>query len=165
MPRPKEVISVDLVQRAKEALNNVPDHKICLRLQAIISSAQHPLHLVTTILGTSRVSLWRWTKRFSSKGVAGLIDEPKGHKPPKLNQAQRQQVASWLEERRTSQGESIHWTLAKLKTAIFTDFQVHLSQAALWHLVRQMGFKQKVPRPRHAKADNQAQESFKKNQS
>jgi transposase len=164
MPRPKEVIDIDLVQRAKEALNNVPDHKICLRLQAIISSARHPLHLVTDVLGTSRVSLWRWTKRFSSQGVAGLIDAPKGHKPPKLNQEQRHQVACWLEEGRTSQGETIHWTLAKLKTAIITEFGVHLSQAALWHMVRQLGFKQKVPRPRHSKADNQAQESFKKNQ-
>jgi transposase len=164
MPRPKEVIDVDLVQRAQEALINVPDHKICLRLQAIISSAQHPLHLVTAILGISRVSLWRWIKRFSSQGVEGLIDKPKGHKPPKLNQEQQQQVACWLEESRTSQGEAIHWTLAKLKTAISTEFNVQLSQAALWHMVRKWGFKQKVPRPRHAKADKQAQESFKKNQ-
>lgn len=164
MPRPKELLHDDLVQRAKEALNKVPDHKICLRLQAIISSAQHPLHLVATILGISRVSLWRWIKRFSSQGVAGLSDAAKGHKPPKLNQEQRQQVVRWLEEGRTSHGEPIHWTLAKLQTAIFTEFKVHLSQAALWHMVRRWGFKQKVPRPRHAKADESAQEIFKKNQ-
>jgi len=122
MPRPKEVIDIDLLQRAKEALNNVPDHKICLRLQAIISSARHPLHLVTAVLGTSRVSLWRWTKRFASKGVAGLIDEPKGHKPPKLNQEQRHQVACWLEEGRTSQGGTIHWTLVLCPRNILQKF-------------------------------------------
>lgn len=164
MPRPKEVIDVDLVQKAKEALKNVPDHKICLRLQAIISSAQHPVHLVTSILGTSRVSLWRWTKRFSSKGIEGLIDEPKGHKPAKLSQEQRQQVGAWLEKGYTRHGEPIHWTLAKLKASVATEFGVSMSQAALWHIVRQLGFKQKVPRPAHAKADKQAQESFKKNQ-
>jgi len=164
MARPKRVIDVDLLQRAEEALKDIPDHKICLRLQAIISSAEHPIHLVTAILRISRVSLWRWIKRFSSKGVAGLIDEPKGHKPPKLKQEQRHQVACWLEEGRTSKGEPVHWTLAKLKAAIFTEFNVHLSQAALWHMVRKLGFKQKVPRPTHAKADKQAQESFKKNQ-
>jgi len=144
MPRPKEVINGDLVQKAKEALNNVPDHKICLRLQAIISSAHHPIHLVTSILGTSRVSLWRWTKRFSSKGVEGLMDETKGHKPAKLSPEQLQQVGRWLEEGRTHQGEFIHWTLAKLKAAVSTEFGVQMSQAAIWHVVRKLGFKQKV---------------------
>jgi len=71
-------------------------------------------------------------------------------------------VACWLEEGRTSQGGTIHWTLAQLKAAIITEFGVNLSQAALWHMVRQLGFKQKASRPGHARADKQAQESFKK---
>jgi transposase len=75
----------------------------------------------------------------------------------------RQQVASWLEEGRNRPGEPIFWTLQKLMLAIETEFGVSLGQTATWGLVRQWGFRQKLPRPRHAKADKQAQESFKKN--
>jgi transposase len=80
-----------------------------------------------------------------------------------LGAEQRQQVASWLEEGRNSHGEPIFWTLQKLMLAIETEFDISLGQTATWDLVRQLGFRQKVPRPRHAKADKQAQESFKKN--
>ena len=76
---------------------------------------------------------------------------------------QKKQVAQWLEESRNYQGEPIHWTLSKLALAIETEFGIKMGQTAVWRLVRQLGFRQKVPRPRHAKADAQAQESFKKN--
>jgi transposase len=66
------------------------------------------------------------------------------------------------EEGRNVQGEPIFWTLQKLMLAIDTQFGISLGQTATWDLVQQLGFRQKVPRPRHAKADKQAQESFKK---
>jgi len=126
MARPKAVIDATLAEKATAALKALPDSKVCIRLKAIISSARYPISLVSSIFGTDRTTLWRWIKRFASKGIAGLADEPKGHKPLKLGAEQRQQVATW-------------------------------------DLVRQLGFRQKVPRPRHAKADKHAQESFKKN--
>ncbi len=163
MARPKAVIDASLAGRAEAALKTLPDSKVCIRLKAIISSARYPIKLVSSVFGTDRTTLWRWIKRFASEGVAGLADETKGHKPAKLGLEQRQQVASWLEEGRNGQGEPIFWTLQKLMLAIETEFGISLGQTATWDLVRQLGFRQKVPRPRHAKADKQAQESFKKN--
>jgi transposase len=163
MARPKAVIDATLAEKAEDALKTLPDSKVCIRLKAIISSARYPISLVSSVFGTDRTTLWRWIKRFASKGVAGLADEPKGHKPAKLGAEQRQQVAIWLEEARNNQGESIFWTLQKLMLAIEREFGVSLGQTATWDLVRQLGFRQKVPRPWHTKADKQAQESFKKN--
>jgi len=163
MARPKAVIDATLAENAKAALKTLPDSKVCIRLKAIISSARYPISLVSSVFGTDRTTLWRWIKRFASQGISGLADEPKGHKPHKLGVEQRQQVANWLEEGRNSQGESIFWTLPKLMQAIKTEFGISLGKTATWDLVHQMGFKQKVPRPQHAKADKQAQESFKKN--
>jgi transposase len=164
MGRPKAVIDATLVEKAEAALKDFPNCKVCIRLKAIISCARYPIGLVGSVFGTDRTTLWRWIKRFSSKGIAGLADEPKGHKPPKLGSEHRQQVAGWLEESRNSKGEPIFWTLAKLALAIETEFGITLGKTATWELVRQLGFRQQVPRPRHAKADKQAQESFKKNQ-
>jgi transposase len=164
MARPKVVIDASLAEKAEAALKELPSCKVCIRLKAIISCDRHPINLVSSVFGTDRTTLWRWIKRFSSKGITGLADEPKGHKPPKLGPEQRQQVAGWLEESRNSTGEPIFWTLDKLALAIETEFGITLSKTATWEMVRQLGFRQKVPRPRHAKADKQAQESFKKNQ-
>ena len=164
MARPKAVIDATLAEKAEAALKALPDSKVCIRLKAIISSARYPISLVSAVFGTNRTTLWRWIKRFAAKGISGLADASKGHKPPKLGAEQRQQVAGWLEESRNSQGESIFWTLPKLALAIETEFGITLGKTATWELVRQLGFRQKVPRPRHAKADKQAQESFKKNQ-
>jgi len=163
MARPKAVIDATIAEKAEAALKALPDSKVCIRLKAIISSARHPISLVSSVLGTDRTTVWRWIKRFASQGISGLVDEPKGHKPPKLGAEQRQQVAHWLEESRTSQGEPIFWTLPKLMQAIEMEFGISLGKTSTWDLVHQLGFKQKVPRPRHTKADKQAQESFKKN--
>lgn len=163
MARPKAVIDATLAEKAEAALKAFPDSKVCIRLKAIISSARYPISLVSSVFGTDRTTVWRWIKRFSSKGIAGLADETKGHKPAKLSAEQRQQVASWLEEGRNSHGDPIFWTLQKLMLAIETEFDISLGQTATWGLVRQLGFRQKVPRPRHSKADKQAQEVFKKN--
>ncbi len=102
MARPKAVIDAALAEKAEAALKALPDSKVCIRLKAIISSARYPISLVSSVFGTDRTTLWRWIKRFASKGIAGLADEPKGHKPPKLGAEPRQQVASWLEEGRNS---------------------------------------------------------------
>ena len=163
MARPKAVIDATLAEKAEAALKALPDSKVCIRLQAIISSARYPISLVSSVFGTDRTTLWRWIKRFASKGIAGLTDEPRGHKPPKLGAEQRQQVATWLEEGRTSQGVPIFWTLQKLMLAIETEFGISMGQTATWDLVHQLGFRQKVPRPQHTKADKHVQDSFKKN--
>ena len=163
MARPKKVIDATLAEKAEVALKDLPNSMVCVRLKAISSCARYPMTLVSAIFKTDRTTLWRWVKRFASQGISGLADEPKGHKARKLGAEQRQQVANWLEEGCNSQGEPIFWTLQKLMLAIETEFGISLGQTATWDLVRQLGFRQKVPRPRHAKADKQAQESFKKN--
>jgi transposase len=164
MARPKAVIDAALAEKAEVALKALPDANVCIRLKAIISSARYPIKLVSDVFGTNRTTLWRWIKRFASKGISGLKDESKGHKPRKLDEGQRQQVACWLEENRKSNGDPIFWTLSKLALAIESEFGITLGKTATWDLVRQLGFRQKVPRPKHAKGDKQAQETFKKKQ-
>jgi hypothetical protein len=83
MARPKVVIDATLTEKAEAVLKTLPDCKVCIRLKAIISSAHHPISLVSSVFVTDQTTLWRWIKRFSSKGIAGLADEAKGHKPVK----------------------------------------------------------------------------------
>ncbi len=159
MARPKEVIDAELANKARQELRKFPDQKICARLQAVASCAEHPVSLVASIFGASRQTLWRWIKRFKERGSDGLRDLPRGHNPAKLNEDQRGQIARWLKEAKDSRGEPVHWTLAKLARATEEEFGVRVGITPLWRLVRTPGFKQKVPRPLHAKAGPEAQPS------
>ena len=162
MGRPKKVIDASLASKAKEILANVKEHKIAIRLQAIVSSANQPISTVASVIGVSRQTIWRWIRQFRENGIEGLKDLPKGHNPAKLNPEQQKQIYNWLSESENSKGESIHWTLESLKLEILNVFGISVGRTPLWLLIKKQGFRQKVPRPSHIKADKEAQEAFKK---
>jgi Homeodomain-like domain len=67
------VIDAALAEKAEVTLKALPDANVCIRLKAIISSAHYPINLVSDVFGTNRTTLWRWIKRFASKGISGLL--------------------------------------------------------------------------------------------
>ncbi|MBU1627142.1 winged helix-turn-helix domain-containing protein [bacterium] len=162
MARPKELLDEELVSKANEELEKLSNYKVCIRLKAIISCKDYPINHVSEIYGINRSSLWNWIKRFKAGGVLALYDKPRGHNPAKLNKEYRSKISSWLEENKDHKGKPVHWTLRRLLSDIEKVFGIKTSQTALWSAIRAMGFRQKVPRPYHAKADKNEQERFKK---
>jgi len=163
MARPKELIDVELVQRAREELRKRPDQKLGLRLQAIISCLDHSITEVSSVMGVTRQTVTRWIKNFRRAGAAGLADRPKGHAPSKLNTSHQAEIARWLSEGRNCRGQAIHWTLALLAGEIEAVWGIRITTMPLWRHLRRMGFRLKVPRPVHASADPEKQAAFKKN--
>jgi transposase len=163
MARPKEAFDEGLAIRAKSAMERLKDNKLCFRLQAIASCANQPVNTVAAVMGVSRHTIWRWAERFRNQGLEGLRDKPKGHNPAKLDENKRQQIAHWLSTGTNREGKSVHWTLELLSFEVERVFKVKVSIASLWAMVHAMGFRQKVPRPAHAKADVEEQKRFKKN--
>lgn len=163
MARPKELINEELVDRAKEALNEKPEHKLGVKLQAIISSFHHSNQNVSEILGITRQALSIWIRKFREKGIEGLYDKPKGHAPSKLTQAQWQTVALWLEKGKDAKGNWVAWTMPRLQTEIHIRFGISISLTPLRRQVKNMGFRPKTPRPVHAQANPEEQALFKKN--
>lgn len=163
MARPKELVDTALANKAKEAMEQIKDRKVCIRLQAIISSANQPVNTVASVMGVSRHTLWRWIKRFRERGAEGVYDLPRGHNPAKLDAQKRRQIADWLKTGKNRHGQRTHWTLASLTDEVEQTFGIQVSIPSMWATVRGMGFRSKVPRPTHEKADPEAQERFKKN--
>lgn len=163
MARPKELVDVQLTEQARAELAKLHDHEVCTRLQAILSCQDHAMNMVASVMGTTPSTLRRWARSFRSHGVGGLRDKPKGHRSPKLTGEQQVEVKRWLEQAENVQGEPVHWTLEKLASEIHTVFGVSLTTTPLWRWLRLWGFRQKVPRPHHRKADPKQQETFKKN--
>ncbi len=163
MARPKELVDMQLTERAGAELAKLHDHEVCTRLQAILSCQDHAMNTVASVMGITPSTLRRWARLFRSHGVEGLRDKPKGHRSPKLTSAQQAEVKRWLEQAENAQEEPVHWTLEKLAAEIHTVFGVSLTTTPLWRWLRLWGFRQKVPRPHHRKADPNQQEAFKKN--
>jgi transposase len=163
MARPKEIIDSELAQQAEKQLKKFRNHRIYLRLLVISKAADHSITYLAKFFGISRYTINRWIHHFKMQGIAGLYDKPKGHNPSKLTDIHRQQITQWVNECRNAKGEPIHWTLEKLRITIQEEFGISISLMPLWRNLRLMGFRQKVPRPVHAKADLEAQQAFKKN--
>jgi transposase len=163
MARPKEIINQEVVLAAEKYLKDFENHRVYVRLLAIVKAGDHSITEVAKFFQVSRDTLTNWIKNFRDFGIEGLLDKPKGHNPSKLKEIHKQQVSFWLETGTNAKAERVHWTLEKLKAEIERQFGITISIMPLWLHLRKMGFRQKVPRPVHAKADRQAQEEFKKN--
>jgi Transposase and inactivated derivatives len=159
----RRAISEGTAEQARIALIGIKESQLVIKLQTIISCANHQVETVSSIIGKDRVTVWRWIRAFKDNGVEGLRDKPRGHNPSKLNEEQREQIAIWLNTGKNSQGEPTHWTLKKLSVTIEEEYGIKLTKTPLWITIQSMGFRQKVPRQTHASADREKQNAFKKN--
>lgn len=162
MGRPKSIINPELVAQAEKELQGLTNGKLAVRLQAIKSCGNNPIQKVAEIIGVGRQALWSWIRDFKEHGIDGLQDSQRGHRASKLSAEQWGMVAKWLKEGTDSSGAFKHWTLESLKHEIYKQFVIALGTTALWRQVHKLGFRQKTPRPVHAKADKVKQDQFKK---
>ena len=162
MARPKSVFLGALATNAKADMALLDHHKIFQKLQAIVAASSFPIETVAKVMGVAAETIWRWAKAYKKNGLEGLYPKPKKPKLSKLTAAQKDEVLAWIDERRNSAGERMHWTLERLQYAIMKGFGVTLGITSIWVWLRREKMVRKVPRPRHAKADIQAQDAFKK---
>ena len=162
MARPKSVFTESLAASAKADMVSLEHHKILQKLQAIVAATSFPMEIVAQVMGVAAESIWRWAKAYQKNGLEGLYPQPKKPKPSKLTPAQKDDVLAWIDERKNPAGEQVHWTLERLQYAILQEFGVTLGINTIWVWLRRQNRVLKVPRPRHSKADMQAQEAFKK---
>ena len=163
MARPKRSIDQQLLEEARTQLKEFRHGKVYLRLVVIVKAGEHPIAETAGFFGISRNTVFRWIKRFREEGVEGLYDRARGHNPSKLTEEHKQQISRWLETATDARGEATHWTLQKLRHHIKRCLGVRISLYALWRHLQKLGFRQKVPRPLHHKAEPELQEAFKKN--
>lgn len=167
MGRKKSVSSVDtaLKARAEADLKVLPKGKLALKLIAIIAAGDddRTLQVVADLFRVTRQSLAKWIQQYNRHGIEGLYDRPKGHRIKRLSPDQETLIQGWLENCTSPGGIPIHWTIDSLKMAINSHLGVPLGRTRVWLLMREWGFRQKVPRPHHTKADPEAQRAFKKN--
>ena len=166
MGRKRDVSFVDefILRQAETDFKGIPDGKVSKKLLAIIAVGNQKTLIETAdFFRVSRQRVSIWIKNYKEDGLSGLHDRPKGHRKKRLNDEQELEIQDWLSHSRDADGKPIHWTVDKVKAAIEERFGIKLCRTWVWVLMRSWGFRQKVPRPRHAKSDAEAQRVFKKN--
>lgn len=163
MSRPKQSMTHEVVIKAQEEFEKIKDGKLATQLRAIMAFEENNAEEIAKIFKISIRTFFRWVHKFSSQGIEGLKDQPKGHYKSKLTISQRDQIKNWIKKGINSDNEYIHWTLEKLKNEVEIKYNVEISTTALWKNLKKMGLAVKKPRPFHHKADKKLQEDFKKN--
>ncbi len=163
MPRQSRNFTHEHALKAEEEFNKLKEGKLATQLRAIMAFEDNSAEQIAKIFKVSIRTVFRWINRFIEHGVEGLKDQPKGHFPSKLTEAQKDQIRSWIISSKNAKDEPVHWTLEKLKSEIFNVFKIEITTTALWKNLKKMGLTIKTPRPVHHKADKSAQEDFKKN--
>jgi len=113
--------------------------------------------------GVGRQTIRDWVLRFNARGLDGLIDSKAPGRAPKLNDAQRQELARMVE---SGPIPAIHgvvrWRLIDLAQWLWEEHRIRVAKQTLSRQLRAMGFRKLSARPRHRAHNEHAAEAFKK---
>ena len=112
---------------------------------------------VAAAVGVSRNAVQQWLRWYRAGGLAEVRSHRRGG-PGKacfLTEAQQQQVVA-------AAATGVFATAQAVRDWIEERFGVVYTRDSMYTLLSRLGIRLKVPRPRHAKTDPQAQEDWKK---
>ena len=113
--------------------------------------------------GMDRQTLRDWVHRYNADGLTGLADRPRPGRQPRLAEAQRSEVAKWVEDGPDLKTDGVvRWRCADLRDRIAAKFDVHLDERGAGKLLKKLNFSTMSVRPLHPQSDLEAQEAFKK---
>ena len=113
--------------------------------------------------GMDRQTLRDWVHRYNAEGVDGLRDRPRSGRPPQLTPEHFAELEQWVEAGPDVAVDGVvRWRCVDLRDKLAERFVVALSERSVARILNKRGFRRLSPRPRHPKADEAAQDAFKK---
>jgi transposase len=113
--------------------------------------------------GMDRQTLRDWVHRYNADGLTGLADRPRPGRQPRLTEAQRGEVAEWVESGPNLKTDGVgRWRCADLRDRIAAKFHVYLDERSVGKLLKKLNFSNMSGRPVHPQSDLEAQAAFKK---
>jgi transposase len=113
--------------------------------------------------GMDRQTLRDWVHRYNAEGLAGLSDRPRSGRKPRLTAGQEAELAAAVERGPDPDRDGVvRWRRVDLQALIEARFGVRLHERSVGKVLHRLGFARLSVRPKHPKADEAAQEAFKK---
>lgn len=131
------------------------------RLRIIILALKgYTAPAVAMSVGLTRRVCQEWVCRFNKYGLEGLDDERHSGRQPPLTPEQEESFRQRIEQGPTSEDTVCSLRGAELQRILQEEFGVCRCLASIYFLLHRLGYSYLQPRPRHYKADSQAQEEF-----
>ncbi len=113
--------------------------------------------------GMDRQSLRDWVHRTNAEGLAGLENRRSPGPPRLLSAEQKALLAARVEAGPDPKLDRVvRWRRIDLKRWIAAELGVVMHERTVGKQLRELGYRRLSVRPRHPKADEAAQEAFKK---
>jgi len=113
--------------------------------------------------GMDRQTLRDWVHRYNGEGLAGLRNRAPTGAPSRLTPAQKQELAQIVEDGPDRDAHGVvRWRRVDLRDEVKRRFGVELHERSVGRILNALGYRRLSVRPRHPKADEAAQETFKK---
>jgi transposase len=113
--------------------------------------------------GMDRQTLRDWVHRYNTEGLSGLSNRKAPGRQPRLSAEQRQELATLVENGPDPETDGVvRWRRIDLQRKIEAMFGVAMHERTVSKQLAQLGFVRLSVRPQHPKADEAAQEAFKK---
>lgn len=136
--------------------------KIARRLQAVLLAKQGlTAPQIGKLVPMSRRVIQSWVYRYNGLGREGLCDRYRGGNKNKLDQHQQQQLKTHIDKAADDPHDGIRRG-QDVRQWLKEQFGVCYSLSGIYDVLHRLGYRPLMPRPRHYKADPQAQEAFKK---
>jgi transposase len=116
-----------------------------------------------TMAGMTRQTLCDWVHRYNEFGLDGLVNYKADGPVSRLNAEQKAKVIEWVEAGPDiSIDKVVRWRCKDLSAKIKTEFSLDLHERTVGTVLAKAGYRRLSVRPRNPKADNAAEEAFKK---
>jgi len=112
--------------------------------------------------GMDRQILRDWVIRYNERGIDGLADQHGGGRPPKLQEAEKEQLAQWVRQGPDPEDGLVRWRLTDLRQRLMDRLFVSMDERSVGRILKGLSFSHISVRPRHPQADVDAQEAHKK---
>ena len=113
--------------------------------------------------GMDRQTLRDWVHRYNAEGLSGLSNRASPGRQPWLTPAQKAELALLVEQGPDPERDGVvRWRRKDLKRRIEAMFGVVMQERTVGAQLAELGFGRLTVRPQHPKADETAQEAFKK---
>ena len=118
---------------------------------------------VAELLGHGPRTIQYWVRRFEESGFAGLEETRRSCRPSIVDENIRNGIGADLRSspREFGYSQSL-WDSKLLSHHLSEQYGVQLGERQCRRLFRQLGFRRRKPRPLIAKADQEAQQGYKK---
>jgi transposase len=124
----------------------------------------HSAKETSAIFGVPLRTVQHWAHKFKNKQLAGLKEERRPGRKPKLSTSQLEQLGADLKIAPSAFGYTQgFWDGPLLQHHLQTNYQVEMTLRNCEKIFHRLGMSLKRPRPQMAGASAEAQKTFKKN--